>query len=90
MVTLGMCLWRTEERRIVALVEARPATGMGARHRVLDRGNVAVSALLISKRHDGAGSADSSLVPGEGNVKIHKAANLMGSRIFLILHWKAS
>lgn len=56
---------RAEERRIIALVEARPATKMRARHGVLDRWNVAVSALLVSERH-GAGSADSPLCVGSG------------------------
>lgn len=90
MVALRVRLGRAEERRIVALVEARPATRMRARYRILDRRNVAVPALVVSERHGGAGSTGSSVVSGWGNVRIHKAAGLGGSKVFSTLYCKAS
>lgn len=85
MVTLRVRLGRAEESRIVALVEARPPARLRARHGVLDRRNMAVPALVISERHGGVGSASSSLVLGRGNVRIHRAADLTGSGVFLPL-----
>lgn len=90
MVALRVRLGRAEERRIVALVEARPATRMRARYGILDRRNVAVPALVVSERHGSAGSAGSSAVSGGENVRIHRAVDLRGSKVFSTLSWKAS
>lgn len=60
MVALRVRLGGAEERCIVTLVEARPATRMQAGYGVLNRRNMAVPSLVVSERHSRAGPTVSS------------------------------
>ena len=79
LIALRVRLGRGEERGIVALVEARSATGLRVCHGVLDGRDVAVPALLVSEGHGGAVPRVRRLRRGWEKVTMNKVVDRMGS-----------